>query len=308
LLHDPAVDEVLVNGSGEIWIERRGVLARRGSIAGPELAVVIERILAPLGRRLDRTTPIVDARLRDGTRVCAVVPPISVDGTILSLRRFRTEPLPLAAFGDGAVRDAVAELVERRCNTIVSGATSSGKTSLLSSLLGLVRSGERIVVLEDTAELAPLADHVVRLEARPGTTDGVPAITVEQLLRTALRLRPDRLVVGEVRGAEVVGLVQALNTGHDGSWSTCHANSALDALHRLETLVVQAAPAWPLRAVRDHIVRCIDAVVHVERTTGGVRRVKEISEVIDRDGVAATRPIVVGGRRVADFERARVPA
>jgi pilus assembly protein CpaF len=121
-------------------------------------------------------------------------------------------------------------------------------------------------------------------------------------------LRPDRLVVGEVRGAEVVGLVQALNTGHDGSWSTCHANSALDALHRLETLVVQAAPAWPLRAVRDHIVRCIDAVVHVERTTGGVRRVKEISEVIDRDGVAATRPIVVGGRRVADFERARVPA
>jgi pilus assembly protein CpaF len=136
----------------------------------------------------------------------------------------------------------------------------------------------------------------------------VPAITVEQLLRTALRLRPDRLVVGEVRGAEVVGLVQALNTGHDGSWSTCHANSALDALHRLETLVVQAAPAWPLRAVRDHIVRCIDAVVHVERTTGGVRRVKEISEVIDRDGVAATRPIVVGGRRVADFERARVPA
>jgi pilus assembly protein CpaF len=307
LLHDPAVDEVLVNGSGEIWIERRGELERRGSIAGPELAVVIERILAPLGRRLDRTTPIVDARLGDGTRVCAVVPPISVDGTILSLRRFRTESLPLTAFGDAAVCEALGDLVERRCNTVISGATSSGKTSLLSSLLGLVRGGERIVVLEDTAELAPLADHVVRLEARPGTNDGVAAITVEQLLRTALRLRPDRLVVGEVRGGEVLGLVQALNTGHDGSWSTCHANSALDALHRLETLVVQAAPAWPLRAVRDHIVRCIDSVVHVERTSGGARRVREISEVTDRDGAPATRPIVSGGQRVAEFERSRVP-
>ncbi len=307
LLRDAAVNEVLVNGSGEIWIERRGSLERRGTIAEAELAVVIERILAPLGRRLDRTTPIVDARLGDGTRVCAVVPPISVDGTILSLRRFRSEPLPLTAFGDAAVCEALGDLVERRCNTVISGATSSGKTSLLSSLLGLVPRGERIVVLEDTAELAPLADHVVRLEARPGSNDGVPAISVEQLLRTALRLRPDRLVVGEVRGAEVLGLVQALNTGHDGSWSTCHANSGLDGLHRLETLVVQAAPAWPLRAVRDHVVRCIDAVVHVERTSGGARRVREISEVTERDGVPATRPIVSGGQRVAEFTRSRVP-
>jgi pilus assembly protein CpaF len=307
LLRDAAVDEVLVNGSGDVWIERRGELERRGAIATAELAVVIERILAPLGRRLDRTTPIVDARLGDGTRVCAVVPPISVDGTILSLRRFRTEPLPLTAFGDATVTEALGELVERRCNAVVCGSTSSGKTSLLSSLLGLVRGGERIVLLEDTAELAPRSDHVVRLEARPGTNDGVPAITVEQLLRTALRLRPDRLVVGEVRGDEVLGLVQALNTGHDGSWSTCHANSALDALHRLETLVVQAAPAWPLRAVRDHIVRCIDAVVHVERTAGGMRRVREIAEVTDRDGAPATRPIVSNGQRVGPLTRSRIP-
>ena len=153
-----------------------GELERRGSIAAADLAVVIERILAPLGRRLDRTTPIVDARLADGTRVCAVVPPISVDGTILSLRRFRDEPLPLTAFGGSAVTDVLGELVERRCNTVISGATSSGKTSLLSSLLGLARPGERIVVLEDTAELAPLADHVVRLEARPASNDGVAAI------------------------------------------------------------------------------------------------------------------------------------
>jgi pilus assembly protein CpaF len=308
LVRDTTVDEVLVNGGGEIWVERAGELERRGSIGAADLAVVIERILTPLGRRLDRSTPIVDARLGDGTRVCAVVPPISIDGTILSLRRFRNEPLPLTAFGGAAVTDALSELVAQRCNTVISGATSSGKTSLMSSLLGLTRPGERIVLLEDTAELAPLVDHVVRLEARPASNDGLPAIAVEQLLHTALRLRPDRLVVGEVRGREVIGLVQALNTGHDGSWSTCHANSALDAIHRVETLVVQAAPAWPLRAVRDHLVRCIDAVVHVERTAGGARRVSEIAEVIDHDGVPATRPIVVGGERVGTLSRSRMPA
>jgi pilus assembly protein CpaF len=307
LIRDPAVDEVLVNGGGEVWVERAGELERQGWIAAADLAVVIERILTPLGRRLDRTTPIVDARLEDGTRVCAVVPPISVDGTILSLRRFGNEPLPLTAFGTGAVTEALCELVDRRCNAVISGATSSGKTSLLSSLLGRLRPGERVVLLEDTAELAPMADHVVRMEARPATNDGLPAIGVEQLLHTALRLRPDRLVVGEVRGREVLGLVQALNTGHDGSWSTCHANSALDALHRLETLVVQTAPAWPLRAVRDHLVRCIDVVVHVERTASGQRRVAEIAEVVDRDGVPTTRPIVAGGERVGPLRRSRVP-
>jgi pilus assembly protein CpaF len=213
LLADGAVDEVLVNAGGEIWIERTGELHRAGHIDAGELAVVIERILAPLGRRLDRTTPVVDARLADGTRVCAVVAPVSVGGTSLSLRRFRTAPLPLAAFGGGDVTAVLAELVERRCNVVVSGATSSGKTSLLSSLLGLVRPGERIVLLEDTSELAPAADHVVRLEARPATSDGVAAITVERLLHTALRLRPDRLVVGEVRGDEVLGrLPRTLST------------------------------------------------------------------------------------------------
>jgi pilus assembly protein CpaF len=205
LIRDASVDEVLVNGGGEIWIERAGILERRGSIGVDDLATVIERILAPLGRRLDRTTPVVDARLGDGTRVCAVVPPISVDGTCLSLRRFRRQPLPLAAFGGDVVESVLAQLVDRRCNTVISGATSSGKTSLLSSLLGLVQPGECIVLLEDTAELAPQAGHVVRLEARPASSDGVPAITVERLLHTALRLRPDRLVVGEVRGADVLG-------------------------------------------------------------------------------------------------------
>lgn len=295
LLGDPAVDEVLVNGGGDVWIERHGALTRAATIAESDLAVVLERILAPLGRRLDRTTPIVDARLADGTRVCAVMAPVSLDGTCVSLRRFRRTPLPLSSFAEPGTVEVLREVVARRANAVVSGATSSGKTSLLSALLGLVPAGERVVMLEDTAELAPSADHVVRLEARPASSDGVRAVGLDQLLHTALRLRPDRLVVGEVRGPEVLGLVQALNTGHDGSLSTVHANSALDALHRLETLVVQSAPAWPLAAVRDHLVRCLDVVVHVERRPGGHRQVVEIGEVRADGGRPALVPVVTPG-------------
>jgi pilus assembly protein CpaF len=305
LLRDETIDEVLVNSSGEVWIERDGDLQPVGHLAADDLAVVVERILAPLGRRVDRSSPVVDARLPDGSRVCAVVPPVAVDGACLAVRRFHDRALPLHAFCDDAVARFVEELVARRCNVIVSGATSSGKTSLLNSTLALAPLRERLVIIEDTAELLPRVAHLVRLEARPATPDGPLAITLEQLVRTALRLRPDRLIVGEVRGPEVVALVQALNTGHDGSWSTCHANGALDALHRLETLVVQAAPAWPLRAVRDHLVRCIDVVVHVERTVGGTRRVVEIAEVIDRDGAPATRPLVIGDERVGQLCRSR---
>lgn len=297
LVNDPTVDEVLVNAGGEVWVERYGALQRSGTIAGDELAVVIERILSPLGRRLDRSTPIVDARLADGTRVCAVLAPISLDGTTLSLRRFRAEPLPLSAFlderGDGheALLD---EVLRRRLNIVVSGATSSGKTSLLGSLLTLVDGGERIITMEDTAELAPPRGNLVRLEARPASIDGTVAIPLERLLHTALRLRPDRLVVGEVRGAEVLGLVNALNTGHDGSLSTVHANSPLDALHRLETLVVQAAPSWPLAAIRSHLSRCLDVVIHVERAPGGHRRISAIAEVagpVDGNDALDVRPV-----------------
>lgn len=305
LLHDHSVDEVLVNAGGEIWTDRRGDLRPHGTIGEAELAVVVERILAPLGRRLDRTSPIVDARLADGTRVCAVVPPVSIGGTSLSLRRLRRAPLPLSAFAGPAVEAVLVDAVERRCNIVVSGATSSGKTSLLSSLLRLVGSTERVVSLEDVAELAPGLAHHVRLETRPATADGVAAITLEQLLRTALRLRPDRLVVGEVRGDEILGLVQALNTGHDGALSTVHANSATDALRRLETLVLQAAPTWPLAAIRSHLVHCLDVVVHVERTTGSGRRVTEVGEVTTGDGEPAVRTVVAGDAVVAGLERSR---
>lgn len=321
LLTDETVDEVLVNSGGDVWVERHGSTERAGHIAPGDLAVVIERILAPLGRRLDRISPMVDARLPDGSRLCAVIPPIAPDGACLSVRRFRNRALPVAAFCSPAVGQLLDDALVGRCNVIVSGATSSGKTSLLNSMLGRVGSGERIVTVEDTAELLPHTDHLVRLEARPPTPDGLAPIALEQLVRTAMRLRPDRLVVGEVRGPEVLGLVQALNTGHDGSWSTCHANSALDALHRLETLVLQAAPAWPLRAVRQHLTRSIDVVVHLARTGTAVRRVVEVAEVVRpgeaapgaagrdtetaTDGLVALRPLAVGDDIVATLRRTR---
>ena len=202
-------------------------------------------------------------------RVCAVIPPVALDGACLSIRRFRDRALPLAAFAGSAIVAVLEELVTARCNVVVSGSTSSGKTTLLRAVLGLTERSERTVLIEDTAELVLPSANLVRLEARPPTPDGVPAVTLEHLVRTALRLRPDRLVVGEVRGPEVLALVQALNTGHDGAWSTCHANSSLDALHRLETLVLQAAPAWPMAAVRQHLSRSIDVVVHVARSARG---------------------------------------
>jgi len=310
LLADDQVDEVLVNGDGEVWTEIAGRTRRAGRLDRADLNVVVERILAPLGRRLDRSSPVVDARLSDGSRVCAVIPPVAADGPCLAIRRFRDRALALSAFCGSDVAALIDELLARRCNVVVGGATSSGKTALLNTVLARSTPGERIVIIEDTAELLPHCDHLVRLEARPDTPDGVAAVTLEHLVRTAMRLRPDRLVVGEVRGSEVLGLVQALNTGHDGSWSTCHANGAVDVLHRLETLVLQAAPAWPLRAVRQHLARSIDVVVHVERTGAAARRITEVAEVIAEPNAAADSAITLrtlarSGRVVAAVTRGR---
>ncbi len=214
-----------------------------------------------------------------GARVCAVVPPVAVGGPSLSIRRFADGVRALDDFTDGAGIHLLRSIVENRCNVIVSGATSSGKTSLLAAMLRLVDDSERLLVLEDTAELPCRAPHVVRLEARPASADGVVAVTLADLVRTALRLRPDRLVVGEVRSNECLALVQAMNTGHDGSFSTCHANGPLDALLRLESLVLQAAPQWPLPAVRHQLARSIDVIIHVGRR-GGHRRILDIGEVV----------------------------
>lgn len=294
LLADPAVDEVLVNGGTDIWIERGGTLTRAGELRGQPLEHIIERILGPIGRRVDRTSPIVDARLPDGSRVCAVVAPVGVDGPCLSIRRFSSAVRPLAAFTDSVGVELCREIVAARCNVVVSGATSSGKTSLLASLIAELPDRERVVVLEDTAEL-PIGDqHVVRFEARPPSIDGPGAITLDDLVRTALRFRPDRLIVGEIRGHEVLSLVQALNTGHDGSFSTCHANGPLDALLRLESLVLQAAPTWPLAAIREQLARSVDVVVHVARSRpASGRRIVSISEVVDGD--ERVRPLAALG-------------
>lgn len=314
LVSDPTVDEVLVNAGREIWIDRSGSLHHVGSLEGQPVEQLIERILAPIGRRLDRTSPIVDARLSSGARVCAVVPPIAVDGTSLSIRRFATSVRPVEEFTSAAGVELCRELVERRCNVLVCGATSSGKTSLLASLTSLIPDEERLLVIEDTAELPATGRHTIRLEARAATADLPTAIPLEALVRTALRLRPDRLIVGEIRGPEVLGLVQAMNTGHDGSFSTCHANGPLDALLRLESLVLQAAPTWPLTAIRQQLARSLDAVIHVARHNDGQRRIETIAEVCQASAtevLALAEPEVVAelvdGRleRVGELRRSR---
>jgi pilus assembly protein CpaF len=287
LLDEPDVREVMVNAGSQVWVERHGRLERVTSLAPGRLDALLERILAPLDRRLDRATPTVDARLPDGSRVCAVVPPVAVDGPCLCIRRFSVDPLPLGAFGGPTMVEALTAAVRQRRNTLVVGATSSGKTTLLNALAGVIPTGERVITLEDVAELRLAAAHVLRLETRPATSDGVGEVDLRALLRTALRLRPDRLVVGEVRGAEALDMVQALSTGHDGSLATCHANGPEDALRRVEAMVLQGAPAWPLAAVRQQVHASIDLVVHVARAEGGARRVVEIAEVVPADELVA---------------------
>ncbi|HUV19383.1 MAG TPA: ATPase, T2SS/T4P/T4SS family [Ilumatobacteraceae bacterium] len=298
-VRDDGIDEVLVNSGSEIWIDRDGALQYVGSLGTDRVDLLIERVLAPLGRRVDRTSPIVDARLADGARVCAVLPPVAVDGPALSIRRFRRRILPLDSFTDEVGVVLLHELLDARCNLVVAGATSSGKTSLVAALVAEVDPSQRLVIVEDTAELPLRHAHALRLEARPPTIDGPGAVDLAQLVRTALRLRPDRIVVGEARGDEVLALVQAMNTGHDGSISTCHANGPTDALLRLESLVLQAAPSWPLAAIRHQLARSIDVVIHVERAADGARRITELAEVTspspadDNHAAPATRPLAM---------------
>lgn len=303
-LADESIDEVLVARGDDVWIERAGVLTRVDRLRPGTIGVVLQRVLAGTGRRLDRTNPIVDTRLPDGSRLCAAVDPIAVDGTAVAIRRHRVRRVDLASFGDPAVTDIVQELLDRRANVLVSGATSSGKTTLVAAALARLPVDERIVVVEDTAEIDLPTHHLVRLEARPATVDGVRAIDAAELVRTALRLRPDRIVVGEFRGDEALAAVQAFNTGHDGSWSTCHANGALDALTRLHGLVLQAAPTWPMAAIRAQVARSIDAVVHVIRHAGA-RRIAQVLEPDAGDGEAAGRVVVDGGVRVGELRRRR---
>jgi len=306
-LHDPAVTELMVNAGSEVWVERAGQLEHVGCIRTATLMGAIEHILTPIGRRLDRTHPMVDARLPDGSRLCAVVQPIAVDGPCLTIRRFSTRPIALAAFAAPAVVPLLRELVWRRCNLVVSGATSSGKTTLLNALACEIEPRARLVTLEDVAELRLPHPHVVRLETREATPDGVGEVGLAQLLRTALRLRPDRLVVGEIRGNEAVHLLQAMNTGHDGSLATVHANTAADALERLTSLVLHEVGNWPMTAVHHHVARAIDVVVHVARGIDGCRQVVQVVEVApcDPGGTLAVRALADGNHVVGALQRGR---
>jgi pilus assembly protein CpaF len=298
LLADPAVDEVMVNGPGEVWVERRGRIEPTAVAFGSEadLRNAIERILAPLGRRVDEAEPLCDARLPDGSRVNVVIPPLSVDGPALTIRRFRRgglTPDELVAGGtlDPALLRFLAAAVAARANVLVSGATGSGKTTTLNALSALIPAGERIVTIEDAAELRLQQAHVVRLEARPPSLEGRGEVTIRALVRNALRMRPDRIVVGEVRGPEALDMLAAMGTGHDGSMSTVHAGSPEEALRRVQTLALMAGVGLPHDVVRELVAGAVDFVVHQERGRGGVRRVAAVTEVVRVAGGAATREL-----------------
>jgi pilus assembly protein CpaF len=246
LLDDPEVTDVLANGPGEVWVERRGHLVRSGVVVrADDIRHAIERLVGPLGLRADRSAPVLDARLADGTRVAAVLAPLAVDGPVLAIRRHLRVRRPLEDLTDAATAELLRRLVAERHNLVVYGPTGSGKTTLVNALAAWVDPSERIVTIEDVAELALPDAHVVRLEARPGTADGVGRTGMRELVRAALRLRPDRLVVGEVRGAEAADMVWALSTGHRGGFCTCHAGGPEDALARLETMCLQAGDGVP---------------------------------------------------------------
>jgi len=295
LLHDPEITEIMVNGYANVFVERRGRIedTSKAFIDDRQVRLVIERIIAPLGRRLDESSPMVDARLPDGSRVNAIVEPLAIDGPTLTIRRFGTRRFGVDdLIRVGAVTPAVVDFlraaVQARLNIIVSGGTGSGKTTLLNALSSFIPKGDRIVTIEDAAELKLDQRHVVRLEARPPNLEGKGAIGIRELVRNSLRMRPDRIVVGECRGAEALDMLQAMNTGHDGSLTTIHANSARDALSRVETMVLMAGFDLPVRAIREQVAGAVDLVVQVARLRDGTRRVTGISEVVGMEGDVVT--------------------
>lgn len=285
-LEDPSVTELMVS-KGQVWVERHGRIEPVPDVQLTDAAVlrIVERIIAPLGLQLDRAHPMVDARLPDGSRLNVVIPPLAIDGPCLTVRRFAARCLSLHEFTKSPATSAfINESVHSRQNLLVSGSTGSGKTTLLNTLGSICAHTDRIVTIEDAAELRLPGPHIVRLEARPGAPDGSGRVTIRDLVRNALRMRPDRIIIGEVRGGEAFDMVTALNTGHDGSMTTIHANSATDALRRLELMMLLAGIELPLAAVREQIGSAIHRVVHVSRTTGGRRTIVAVGTVCLIDG------------------------
>jgi pilus assembly protein CpaF len=295
----------MVNGPACVYVERRGQIEPAGVEfdSEAELMHAIERVLAPLGRRVDEASPLCDARLGDGSRVNVVIPPLSLTGPCLTVRRFRSEGFSLRQLVEGGtmpgeLSEFLALCVAARASVLVSGGTGSGKTTTLNALSGAIPGEERIVTIEDAAELRLRQRHVVRLEARPANLEGRGEVSIRQLVVNALRMRPDRVVVGEVRGPEALDMLQALNTGHDGSLTTVHANSPADALRRIETLALMAGVGLPHAAVRDQVASALDVVVHQARLPDGSRVVESVSEVLRVAGGAGTRELWTRGARL----------
>jgi pilus assembly protein CpaF len=295
LLADSTISDILVNSHGTIYIERHGKLEVT-SVAFKDdehLMRVIERIVSSVGRRIDESSPMVDARLRDGSRVNAIIPPLSIDGPVLSIRRFGAEPLRMNSLIENKaltrdIADMLQMCVSARLNVLISGGTGAGKTTLLNALSAYIPENERIVTIEDSAELQLQQPHVVRLETRPPNIEGKGEVTQRDLVRNALRMRPDRIVIGEVRGGEAIDMLQAMNTGHDGSLTTIHANTPRDALARLETMIQMTGMRLSDRAMRQQVAAAIDLVVQVARLSDGTRRLTCISEITGMEGETIT--------------------
>jgi len=295
LLQDPTVNDVLVNGCSDIRVERAGRLEKTVARFKDDahLMRIIDKIVSRIGRRIDETTPMVDARLADGSRVNVIIPPLALDGPMMSIRRFAADPFTSADLVEfGTLTDSLVELlraiVGSRLNVLISGGTGAGKTTLLNVVSGFVPEHERVVTIEDAAELQLKQGHVVRLETRPANLEGTGRVTARDLVINALRMRPDRIIVGEVRGPEALDMLQAMNTGHDGSLTTVHANSPRDALSRVETMVAMSNLGIPQRAAREQIASAIDVVIQVSRLSDGRRRLLSLQEVTGMEGDVVT--------------------
>lgn len=291
LLHDPSISDILVNGPKTVYVERYGRLERTNVIFSDDkhLIQIVQRIVGRMGRRVDETSPMVDARLPDGSRVNAIIPPLALDGAILSIRRFSTKPMRLLDLvGYKSLTNEMVEFLaacsKARLNVLISGGTGAGKTTFLNALSAHIPHEERIATIEDAAELRLQQPHVVRMETRPANTEGTGEVTTRALVRNALRMRPDRIIVGESRGPEALDMLQAMNTGHDGSMTTVHANDTRDAISRLEMMVGMAGFDMPMWIIRKQIASAIHLVVQIARMPGGARKVVRVSEITGMEG------------------------
>ena len=309
LLKDPTISDILVNKHDTIYIERRGKIERTNVTFKDDehLMRVIERIVSSVGRRIDESSPMVDARLQDGSRVNAIIPPLAIDGPVVSIRRFGSDPLKMAMLIENKaltkdIADMLQMVVHARLNVLISGGTGAGKTTLLNALSAFIPENERIVTIEDSAELQLQQPHTVRLETRPPNIEGRGEVTQRDLVRNALRMRPDRIVIGEVRGGEAIDMLQAMNTGHDGSLTTIHANTPRDALSRLETMIQMTGMRLSDRAMRQQVASAINIVLQVARMSDGSRRVTSISEITGMEGETITM------QEIFQYERTGVDA